>query len=114
MESLLFWQEFYCKLFYSIFIIIVGYNNGEQHLSKSKVNSSESDLPPQVGTHGQPDGHISGQHGPEIMGGKLLVSLQKKLKNEAIILFSKLEKRFVTFSIFLFFPFKDQQVYTCS
>jgi len=47
----------------------VGYNPGEQHLGKSEINSSKSDLPPQAGTHGQPDSHIAGQKGPEILGG---------------------------------------------
>ncbi len=49
---------------------IVGYASGEQHLGKSKVSCHEDALPPQAGTHGQPDSHISGQGGPEIMGGK--------------------------------------------
>jgi len=53
-----------------LFLKIVGYNPGEQHLGKSEISSSESDLPPQAGTHGQPDSHIAGQQGPEILGGK--------------------------------------------
>lgn len=50
--------------------LLVGYNAGEQHLGKSKIDSREDNLPPQAGTHGQPDSHISGQAGPEIMGGE--------------------------------------------
>jgi hypothetical protein len=53
-----------------IFLEIVGYNPGEQHLGKSKVDCQEDNLSPQAGTHGQPDSHISGQGGPEILGGK--------------------------------------------
>ncbi len=48
---------------------LVGYNPGEQHLGKSKIDSQEDTLPPQAGTHGQSDSHVSGQGGPEIMGG---------------------------------------------
>ena len=49
---------------------LVGYKSGEQHLGKPKVDSHEDTLAPQAGTHGQPDSHVSGQGGPEIMGGK--------------------------------------------
>jgi len=52
---------------------LVGYNPGEQHVGKSKIDSREDNLPPQAGTHGQPDSHVSGQTGPEIMGGKFYV-----------------------------------------
>ncbi|CAF1062309.1 unnamed protein product [Rotaria sordida] len=47
----------------------VGYDDGEQHVGKSKVDPREDKLPPQAGTHGQPDSHISGQSGAEILGG---------------------------------------------
>lgn len=48
----------------------IGYDKGEQHVGKPKVDKQEEQtLPPQAGTHGQPDSHISGQTGPEIMGG---------------------------------------------
>ena len=40
------------------------------------MSSSESDLPPQAGTHGQPGSHISGQTGPEILGGKSFNSIR--------------------------------------
>ena len=66
---------------------LVGYKAGEQHLGKSTGDSSKSNLPPQAGTHGQPDSHISGQGGPEIMGGKLFNSSKKKKKLSYLILF---------------------------
>ncbi|CAF0995970.1 unnamed protein product [Adineta steineri] len=47
----------------------IGYKTGEQQIDKSDTNSSGSNLPPQAGTYGQPDSHISGQGGPEILGG---------------------------------------------
>ncbi len=53
-----------------LFLKIVGYNPGEQHLGKSNVSSSGSELPPQAGIHGEPGSHIAGQRGPEILGGK--------------------------------------------
>lgn len=68
-------------------LYLVGYKAGEQHISKSGGNSSKSDLPPQAGTHGQPDSHISGQGGPEIMGGKLFNSSKKSQKLSYLILF---------------------------
>ncbi len=71
-------QENYSELGFTIeiylfFFGIVGYNAGEQHLGKSNAGSSGSDLPPQAGTHGQPGSHISGQKGPEILGGKFSI-----------------------------------------
>jgi hypothetical protein len=33
------------------------------------LDHTGSDLSPQAGTHGQPGSHISGQMGPEILGG---------------------------------------------
>jgi hypothetical protein len=64
----------------------IGYNPGEQHLGKSKIDSREDNLPPQAGTHGQPDSHISGQGGPEILGGSASTrvigqSVDEQLKN---------------------------------
>lgn len=66
--------------------LLVGYNPGEQHLGKSKIDSREDNLPPQAGTHGQPDSHISGQAGPEIMGGQYTPFPREKKKR---ILFIK-------------------------
>ncbi|UJR09275.1 hypothetical protein I4U23_013520 [Adineta vaga] len=64
----------------------VGYNPGQQHLGKSKIDSHEDGLPPQAGTHGQPDSHIGGQSGPEILGGSASTrvvgqSVDEQLKN---------------------------------
>lgn len=47
----------------------MGYNQGEQHIGKSKIDHHEDNLPPQAGTRGQPESHIGGQTGPEILGG---------------------------------------------
>jgi len=65
----------------------VGYSAGEQHFGKSKDGSSGSDLPPQAGTHGEPDSRISGQKGPEVLGGSastrvLGQSVDQQLKTE--------------------------------
>ncbi|CAF1168423.1 unnamed protein product [Adineta steineri] len=64
----------------------IGYNAGEQHLGKPKVDCHENNLPPQAGTHGQPESHISGQGGPEILGGSASTritgqSVEEQLKN---------------------------------
>ncbi|CAF0986156.1 unnamed protein product [Rotaria sp. Silwood1] len=47
----------------------VGYDRGEQHVDKSKVDSREETSAPQAGMHGQPESHISGQGGAEVLGG---------------------------------------------
>ena len=62
-------RYFSLSLLSALSLPIVGYNPGEQHLGKAKIDSQEDTLPPQAGTHGQPESHVSGQGGPEIMGG---------------------------------------------
>lgn len=56
-----------------MFVELVGYNSGEQHLGKSHVDSHQSSTQPQAGLHGQPDSHVSGQSGPEMLGGLFLM-----------------------------------------
>lgn len=51
------------------FCTIVGYSSGEQHLGKPHVDAHESSQQPQAGLHGQPESHVSGQGGPELLGG---------------------------------------------
>ena len=55
---------------------LVGYKSGEQHLGKPKVSSHEESVSPQAGLGGQPDSHVSGQGGPEIMGGKSWMTIR--------------------------------------
>lgn len=46
----------------------IGYNTDEQHVGE-QGNSSKNDHGPHAGRHGEPDSHIAGQSGPEILGG---------------------------------------------
>jgi hypothetical protein len=78
-------------LYIPFFFKIVGYNPGEQHLGKSKVGCHENNLGPQAGLHGQPDSHISGQGGPEVMGGKFYIQNYKEGKVDPWILVDRNE-----------------------
>ena len=75
----------YKTLAFSFIMRTVGYNPGEQHLGKSKVDSHEDGLAPQAGTHGQSSSHISGQTGPEILGGKFYFLEQEKLHTRIFV-----------------------------
>ncbi len=51
------------------------------------LDHAGSDLPPQAGTHGQPGSHISGQTGPEILGGMfsdLIDIIWLNLRNDSL------------------------------